>query len=150
MYALPGQTLEQALADIEQALALGARHLSAYHLTLEPNTCLPPARRPICPTTTWRLICRRPSRRGLAAAGFVHYETSAFALPGHQARHNLNYWTFGDYLGIMPARTASCRSRPHPARYATKQPAAYLAGVAQAARCRPASRWRTLTWRLSS
>ena len=117
MYALPGQTLEQALADIEQALALGARHLSAYHLTLEPNTLFaarPPAN---LPDDDLAADMQRPSRRGWRRL-VVHYETSAFALPGHQARHNLNYWTFGDYLGIGAGARQTVVSRPHPARYA--------------------------------
>lgn len=132
MYALPGQTLEQALADVEQALALGARHLSAYHLTLEPNTLFaarPPAN---LPDDDLAADMQEAIEVRLAQAGLVHYETSAFALPGHQARHNLNYWTFGDYLGIgagahgkLSFHNRIQRDMRH------KQPAAYLAGVAQ-------------------
>lgn len=132
MYALPGQTLEQALADIEQALALGARHLSAYHLTLEPNTLFaarPPAN---LPDDDLAADMQEAIEARLAAAGFVHYETSAFALPGHQARHNLNYWTFGDYLGIGAGAHGKLSFHDRIQRdMRHKQPAAYLAGVAQ-------------------
>ena len=132
MYALPGQTLEQALADVEQALALGARHLSAYHLTLEPNTLFaarPPAN---LPDDDLAADMQEAIEARLAAAGFVHYETSAFALPGHQARHNLNYWTFGDYLGIGAGAHGKLSFHDRIQRdMRHKQPAAYLAGVAQ-------------------
>lgn len=132
MYALPGQTLEQALADIEQALALGARHLSAYHLTLEPNTLFaarPPAN---LPDDDLAADMQEAIEARLAAAGLVHYETSAFALPGHQAQHNLNYWTFGDYLGIGAGAHGKLSFHDRIQRdMRHKQPAAYLAGVAQ-------------------
>ncbi len=132
MYALPGQTLEQALADVEQALALGARHLSAYHLTLEPNTLFaarPPAN---LPDDDLAADMQEAIEARLAAAGFVHYETSAFALPGHQARHNLNYWTFGDYLGIGAGAHGKLSFHDRIQRdMRHKQPAAYLASVAQ-------------------
>lgn len=132
MYALPGQTLEQALADVEQALALGARHLSAYHLTLEPNTLFaarPPAN---LPDDDLAADMQEAIEARLAAAGFVHYETSAFALPGHQAQHNLNYWTFGDYLGIGAGAHGKLSFHDRIQRdMRHKQPAAYLAGVAQ-------------------
>ena len=132
MYALPGQTLEQALADVEQALALGARHLSAYHLTLEPNTLFaarPPAN---LPDDDLAADMQEAIEARLAAAGFVHYETSAFALPDHQARHNLNYWTFGDYLGIGAGAHGKLSFHDRIQRdMRHKQPAAYLAGVAQ-------------------
>ncbi|AQR65232.1 YggW family oxidoreductase [Aquaspirillum sp. LM1] len=132
MYALPGQTLDQALADVEQALALGARHLSAYHLTLEPNTLFaarPPAN---LPDDDLAADMQEAIEARLAAAGFVHYETSAFALPGHQAQHNLNYWTFGDYLGIGAGAHGKLSFHDRIQRdMRHKQPAAYLAGVAQ-------------------
>lgn len=100
MYGLPEQTLEQALADLETALDCQPTHLSCYQLTLEPNTrfaAQPPAGLPegdLCADMQDAIEAR------LAAAGFRHYETSAFAKPGHECRHNRNYWLFGDYLGI--------------------------------------------------
>ncbi|MDR1889326.1 MAG: radical SAM family heme chaperone HemW [Zoogloeaceae bacterium] len=99
MYGLPGQTLADALADLETALATGAPHLSCYQLTLEPNT--PFAAHP--PTLPDDDLCADMGdaiEARLTAAGFAHYETSAFARPGFQCRHNLNYWRFGDYLGL--------------------------------------------------
>jgi len=99
MYALPGQNLEQARADLETALALGPAHLSAYHLTLEPNTPFAAAP-PALPDDDLSADMQLQAEDLLVAAGYEHYETSAFARPGSRCRHNLNYWTFGDYLGL--------------------------------------------------
>ncbi|KON81713.1 radical SAM family heme chaperone HemW [Azoarcus sp. PA01] len=99
MYALPQQTLEQALADLDIALATGATHLSCYQLTLEPNTPFHHAPPPL-PDTDAAADMQDAIEARLAGAGFRHYETSAFARPGEECRHNLNYWTFGDYLGV--------------------------------------------------
>jgi len=99
MYALPGQRLEQALADIDQAIELEPAHVSAYHLTIEPNTYFhryPPK----LPDDEVSAQMQEQIEARLAAAGFVHYETSAFASSGRECRHNLNYWRFGDYIGI--------------------------------------------------
>lgn len=99
MYALPNQTLKDALQDVKQALALGPDHLSFYHLTLEPNT---PFHRtpPSLPDDDTSSDMQIEIEAQLAQHGYEHYETSAFAKSGKQARHNLNYWQFGDYLGI--------------------------------------------------
>ncbi|HWU84057.1 MAG TPA: radical SAM family heme chaperone HemW, partial [Rhodocyclaceae bacterium] len=99
MYALPEQTLAQARADIATAVSFGMPHLSAYHLTLEPNTAFHRAPPPL-PDDDLSADMQEMVEDELAAAGYVHYETSAFARPGMQSRHNLNYWSFGDYLGI--------------------------------------------------
>lgn len=99
MYGLPGQTLEEALSDVETALAFAPTHLSCYQLTLEPNTAFA-ASPPVLPDPDRCADMQEAIEERLAAAGFAHYETSAFAQPGRQCRHNLNYWTFGDYLGI--------------------------------------------------
>ncbi len=99
MYALPGQSLEQARADLDTALALGPAHLSAYHLTLEPNTPFAAAP-PALPDDDLAADMQAQAEDLLGAAGYEHYETSAFARPGWRCRHNLNYWTFGDYLGL--------------------------------------------------
>ena len=99
MYGLPGQTLEQALADVEQALAFAPTHLSCYQLIIEPNTAFastPPA----LPESDRCADMQEEIEARLAHNGFDHYETSAFARPDRQCRHNLNYWSFGDYLGI--------------------------------------------------
>ena len=99
MYALPGQHIDAALADIATAVSLGAPHISAYQLTLEPNTHF--ARfPPVLPGHDEAADMQEAIEAELAKAGFGHYETSAFARPGHRARHNVNYWTFGDYVGI--------------------------------------------------
>ena len=99
MYALPGQTPEEARADVESALAAEVAHLSFYHLTIEPNTHFhrhPPA----LPDDDDAAAMQDAIGAALEAAGYVHYETSAWARPGRECRHNLNYWRFGDYLGI--------------------------------------------------
>lgn len=99
MYALPGQSLEQLQRDLNEALAYRPPHLSVYHLTIEPNTrfALNPPERPDddAASDMLDLIVDRA-----AAAGLNRYEVSAFARPGRECLHNLNYWQFGDYLGI--------------------------------------------------
>ncbi|MBK5102748.1 MAG: oxygen-independent coproporphyrinogen III oxidase-like protein [Burkholderiales bacterium] len=99
MYALPQQTLQQAEEDIETALGLGTPHLSAYHLTLEPNTLFHRHPPPL-PDGELAADMQDMIEARLAGGGYVNYETSAFARPGQECRHNLNYWRFGDYLGI--------------------------------------------------
>lgn len=99
MYGLPKQTLAHALQDAQQAVALSPEHLSFYHLTLEPNT---PFYRtpPSLPDDDASAEMQIAIENLLAQHDYTHYETSAFAKAGKQAKHNLNYWTFGDYLGI--------------------------------------------------
>jgi oxygen-independent coproporphyrinogen-3 oxidase len=99
MYALPGQTLEGLTQDIQTALGFAPPHISIYHLTIEPNTVF--AKFP--PTLpeddlAYEMMDRITELTGLA--GLNRYEVSAYAKPGHQCAHNLNYWQFGDYLGI--------------------------------------------------
>ena len=101
MYALPGQTLEEAGADLAAALAHGPDHLSAYHLTIEADTAFHRSPPPL-PDDDLAADMQELVEATLAAAGYGHYETSAFALAGARCRHNLNYWTYGDYLGIGP------------------------------------------------
>ena len=99
MYALPGQSIEEALADVRDAIGLGPPHLSFYHLTIEPNTLFhryPPR----VPDEDAAAEIEAAIQHKLAHAGYLHYETSAHARPGHASRHNMNYWQFGDYLGI--------------------------------------------------
>jgi putative oxygen-independent coproporphyrinogen III oxidase len=99
MYALPEQTLEEAIVDLRTACELGPTHLSYYQLTLEPGTVFH-ARPPPLPDdeAAWRI--QSECQRLLAAAGYRQYEVSAYAREGFQCRHNLNYWRFGDYLGL--------------------------------------------------
>jgi len=99
MYALPEQRLEEARSDLKTALSFAPQHLSAYHLTLEPNTPFHHAPPPL-PDEELAADMQEMIDETLAAAGYQHYETSAFALPGARCAHNLNYWNFGDYLGI--------------------------------------------------
>ena len=99
MYALPQQTLEQARADVAAAIGAGVPHLSFYHLTLEPNTAFfrhPPP----LPGEDEAAEMQEAIAAALEVAGYAHYETSAYAKPGAECGHNLNYWRFGDYLGI--------------------------------------------------
>lgn len=99
MYALPGQNLQDALADAQRACRLNPAHLSFYHLTLEPNTPFhhsPPS----LPDDDTSANMQEAIEDLLGAHGYEHYETSAFAKKGQRCRHNLNYWQFGDYLGI--------------------------------------------------
>jgi putative oxygen-independent coproporphyrinogen III oxidase len=99
MYALPEQRLEAAVADVSEAVSRGAPHISAYHLTLEPDTAFY-RQPPKVPDDELSADMQEAIEGVLANAGFEHYETSAFARPGQRARHNLNYWRFGDYIGI--------------------------------------------------
>jgi oxygen-independent coproporphyrinogen-3 oxidase len=99
MYALPEQTLEGALADIDRAIAFAPAHVSHYQLTLEPNTLFA-AKPPPLPDTDAAWDMQEACQRRLADAGFAQYEVSAYARDGRRCGHNLNYWTFGDYLGI--------------------------------------------------
>jgi putative oxygen-independent coproporphyrinogen III oxidase len=129
MYALPNQTIAQAQADVKTAMSFAPPHLSLYHLTLEPNTYFAKFP-PTVPDDDTSAEMQDMIERETAAAGYGHYEVSAYAQPGRQARHNLNYWQFGDYLGIG-AGAHSKISFPHrivrQARY--KQPAAYMEHV---------------------
>jgi oxygen-independent coproporphyrinogen-3 oxidase len=130
LYGLPGQTAEEARADIEQALAFDPPHLSCYHLTIEPNTWFHrfPPQLPDDDTTA---AMQEALEARLAAAGYDHYETSAYskrrsAAGSSRCAHNLNYWTFGDYLGIgagahskltAPERIVRQARVRHPERY---------------------------------
>lgn len=130
MYALPKQTLQQAQADIRLAIECNSTHLSAYHLTLEPNTLFhryPPA----LPDDDLAADMQEMIEAELAGAGFEHYETSAFAKAGKRSQHNLNYWQFGDYLGIGAGAHGKISFHDKIIRQARyKQPNEYLAKMA--------------------
>jgi oxygen-independent coproporphyrinogen-3 oxidase len=99
MYALPDQSVDEAISDVSKVLEFSPQHVSAYHLTIEPNTLFhrhPPA----LPDDDCAADMQEEIEALLATHGYGHYETSAFAQPEHESRHNLNYWRFGDYLGI--------------------------------------------------
>ncbi|MBI6548423.1 radical SAM family heme chaperone HemW [Xenorhabdus lircayensis] len=99
MHGLPNQTLNEALNDLRQAIELSPPHLSWYQLTIEPNTSFG-SRPPVLPDddALWDIFSQ--GHQLLTEAGYRQYETSAYAKPGYQCQHNLNYWRFGDYLGI--------------------------------------------------
>ncbi len=99
MYGLPAQTLAMLESDIEQALACAAPHLSFYQLTLEPNTVFF-SKPPVLPEHDLCADMQLRVEEKLSESGYEHYETSAFARPAARCRHNLNYWEFGDYLGV--------------------------------------------------
>ena len=137
MYALPQQDLAMAAHDIGRALALQPTHLSHYQLTLEPNTLFaarPPAAIPDEDSAfDMQLHCQAL----LAAAGFAQYEVSAYAREGKRSRHNLNYWNFGDYLGIgagAHGKLTDPASGRILRRFKHKHPARYLASAAGAER----------------
>jgi oxygen-independent coproporphyrinogen-3 oxidase len=131
MYALPQQTLQQALADLGTAVACGVGHLSAYHLTLEPNTPFAHSPPPL-PDDDVAADMQEAIEATLAGAGFIHYETSAFARPGQQCVHNLNYWQFGDYLGLGPGAHGKLSSHEGIRREMRhKHPTRYLEGAAR-------------------
>ncbi|HEX3633101.1 MAG TPA: radical SAM family heme chaperone HemW [Casimicrobiaceae bacterium] len=99
MYALPRQTLADARSDLAQALSFSPPHLSFYHLTIEPNTLFH-RYPPVLPDDETSADIEDAIAETLGAGGYLHYETSAYAKRGHECRHNVNYWRFGDYLGI--------------------------------------------------
>ncbi len=133
MYALPQQTLDEALRDVQSALSFAPQHLSCYHLTLEPNTAFQ-RNPPVLPDDDASSDMQQRIEALLASGGYQHYETSAFAQPGKRARHNLNYWQFGDYLGIGAGAHSKLSFHDRVVRQMRhKQPQAYLNAAAQGA-----------------
>jgi oxygen-independent coproporphyrinogen-3 oxidase len=136
MYALPGQRLAGALDDVERAIALGPTHLSHYQLTLEPDTPFAKRPPPDLPDEDAAWAMQQACQARLAEAGYDQYEISAYARAGRRCRHNLVYWTFGDYLGIGGGRAR----QGHRARridhrtVRVRHPAAFIAAPATAAR----------------
>ncbi|NUS38657.1 MAG: radical SAM family heme chaperone HemW [Lysobacter sp.] len=142
MYALPGQTRAMAEEDVARAIALEPAHVSHYQLTLEPNTLF--AARPPrdLPDEDGAWDMQERCQALLADAGYAQYEVSAYARAGRQCRHNLNYWEFGDYLGIGAGAhgklTLPAGMPGHPAptilrRWKQKHPASFLAHAGSAA-----------------
>jgi oxygen-independent coproporphyrinogen-3 oxidase len=127
MYGLPGQTLAEAQADARAALAFGTTHFSAYQLTLEPNTVFY-SKPPQLPAHDACADMQLAVEELAAEAGFEHYETSAFARPGLRCRHNLNYWEFGDYLGLGAGAHGKLSFADRVTRHErAKQPREYMA-----------------------
>ena len=133
MYALPGQTPEDARADADAALAYRPPHVSFYHLTIEPNTLFAHAR-PALPDDDTAAAMLDRIVAATAAAGLDRYEVSAFARAGHRSRHNVNYWEFGDYLGIGAGAHGKISFAHRIVRQVRlRDPAAYLAGAERGA-----------------
>ncbi len=136
MYALPDQTLAMAERDVERAVALQPAHISHYQLTLEPNTVFsarPPAGIPDM-DSAWDM--QEACQARLATAGYGQYEVSAWSRPGRQCAHNLNYWRFGDYLGIgagAHGKLTLGAEKQVLRRCKVKHPAEYLARAGTAA-----------------
>jgi len=133
MYGLPGQTPAEAAADIQSAVNYAPQHLSAYHLTLEPNTYFhryPPQ----LPDDDTAAEMQENLEQLLSGAGYEHYETSAFARAERRCAHNLNYWMFGDYLGIGAGAHSKLSFKNKILRESrARQPKAYLAQAAAGA-----------------
>ncbi|MCX7960822.1 MAG: radical SAM family heme chaperone HemW [Burkholderiales bacterium] len=126
MYGLPGQTLEMARRDVAEALGWSPAHLSFYQLAIEPNTAFW-SRPPALPEHDACADMQLALEEALRAAGYEHYEVSAFARPGRRSRHNLNYWTFGDYGGIGAGAHGKLSLADRVTRHERpKQPRAYL------------------------
>ncbi len=133
MYALPNQTLGEAIQDVSDALQFGPQHVSCYHLTVEPNTLFH-RKPPPLPDDDASAAMQMQIEALLADHGYKHYETSAFAQPNKQSRHNRNYWLFGDYLGIGAGAHSKLSFPDKVVRQARhKQPRAYLEAVAREA-----------------
>lgn len=134
MYALPDQDLAGAMDDVDQAVALAPTHISHYQLTLEPNTAFA-ANPPPLPDDDAAWTIQEACEVRLADAGFGQYEVSAYARPERRCAHNLNYWRFGDYLGIgAGAHGKISDAGGVRRRWKTRLPAAYLAAAGQPAR----------------
>lgn len=136
MYALPQQTLQGALADVERAVALAPAHISHYQLTLEPNTAFA-ANPPPLPDDDHAWAMQEACEQRLADAGYGQYEISAYAQPGRHCAHNLNYWRFGDYLGIgagAHGKLSDPASGQVHRRWKTRHPRAYMEAAGAAAR----------------
>ncbi|MGJ4804916.1 radical SAM family heme chaperone HemW [Luteimonas sp. SDU82] len=136
MYALPGQSLPMALADVERALALAPAHLSHYQLTLEPNTVFAARPPEDVPDEDLAWDMQEHCQALLAQAGYAQYEVSAYARPGRQCAHNLNYWRYGDYLGIGAGAHGKLTLGAEQAilrRWKVRHPTAWLASAGNAA-----------------
>jgi len=133
MYGLPGQTLAESRADVTEGLRWETAHVSAYQLTIEPNTVFY-RKPPELPGHDLGADMQRAVEDALLEAGFEHYETSAFARPGRRSRHNLNYWEFGDYLGLGAGAHGKVSFADRVTRHArAKQPREYLEAAARRA-----------------
>lgn len=136
MYALPRQSLSGALADVERAVTLQPTHISHYQLTLEPNTVFA-AHPPPLPDDDAAWAMQEACESRLAEAGYAQYEISAYATPGRRCEHNLNYWRFGDYLGIgagAHGKLTDVAAGQVLRRWKVRHPHAYLGAAGSTAR----------------
>jgi len=136
MYALPQQTLDGALADVDRAVALQPTHVSHYQLTLEPNTAFA-ANPPPLPDDDHAWAMQEACEERLATAGYGQYEISAYAQPDRRCAHNLNYWRFGDYLGIGAGahdKLSDAARGQVRRRWKTRHPRAYMEAAGGTAR----------------
>ncbi len=139
MYGLPEQDVAGARSDLRQALALEPAHISHYHLTMEPGTVFG-ARPPPLPSEDSVELMLEACAEELDGAGLAHYEVSAYARAGRQCRHNLNYWTFGDYLGVgagAHGKLTDVRAATIVRTTQTREPRRYQAGAPMAVRTVP-------------
>ena len=133
MYALPGQTVEQAVSDVSKACDLGVQHISHYQLTIEPNTYFfkhPPTQADN--DTMWQI--QTACQQTLADSDYRHYEVSAYSQAGRQSRHNINYWQFGDYIGIGAGAHGKLTDPAHDniaRRWKKRQPLDYIRSQTQ-------------------
>ncbi|MGB0466445.1 MAG: radical SAM family heme chaperone HemW [Pontibacterium sp.] len=138
MHGLPGQSTQQALDDLQQAQALSPDHLSWYQLTIEPNTEFH-ARPPNLPVDETLWAIQEAGQQYLADNHYQQYEISAYAQPRRQARHNINYWQFGDYIGIGAGAHGklTCSDGNIERRWKQKQPKAYMQAETRLGGCEP-------------
>ncbi|GAB6069270.1 radical SAM family heme chaperone HemW [Thiomicrorhabdus hydrogeniphila] len=122
MFALPNQTLEQAVADVKQALSYQPPHLSHYQLTLEPNTPFY-KNPPVLPNDDLAWEFQQTCQQIIAEAGYEHYEVSAYAQKNRQCKHNVNYWQFGDYIGLGAGAHGKITMAPEGKIFRTQMPA---------------------------
>jgi len=130
MFALPGQSLAACLDEVDTALSFGTEHLSLYQLTLEPNTVFAKHPPPALPDDDTAALMQEHIAARTADAGFAQYEVSAWARAGAQCQHNLNYWQFGDYLGLGPGAHGKVSFADRIERHARlRNPASWLAAA---------------------
>ncbi len=136
MFALPNQSLEEAIADIEIAIDFEPPHLSHYQLTLEPNTPFY-KQPPVLPDEDLAWEMQQACQKRLADAGYEHYEVSAYAQPNRACRHNMNYWQFGDYIGLGAGAHGKITSPPEGKIWRTQMPASPGGYIEEMARPNP-------------
>ncbi|MDX1347956.1 MAG: radical SAM family heme chaperone HemW [Thiomicrorhabdus chilensis] len=136
MFALPDQTLEQAVADVEMAMTFQPPHLSHYQLTLEPNTPFY-KQPPVLPDEDLAWEMQQACQLRLAESGYQHYEVSAYTQPNRNCQHNLNYWQFGDYIGLGAGAHGKITHPPQGQIWRTQMPASPGAYIEEMKTARP-------------